>query len=236
MLGDSRRRDASGGLARARLSRVYGTLLVLIGLCLMFLLLAAESRQLGPNRLDHRLLLLLRAAADDPLGPPWFEKLWVNWTALGSGAVVMLVVSGVAGYLLLERQWRSAVWIVLAALGATLLSALLKVFYDRPRPDLVQHLVEVTSMSFPSGHSLLAASVYPTLGAVVAQLSRRRRVKFYVMAAALTLMVLIGVSRVYLGVHYPTDVLAGWVVGLGWALVCHLITSKLQRRGAIEES
>src|SRR5690606_30000981 len=148
----------------------------------------------------------------------------------------MLMVSDAADYLLIEREWRSHDWIDLAALGATLLSALLKVFYDRPRPDLVQHLVEVTSMSFPSGHSLLAASVYPTLGAVVAQLSRRRRVKFYVMAAALTLMVLIGVSRVYLGVHYPTDVLAGWVVGLGWALVCHLITSKLQRRGAIEES
>ena len=88
--------------------------------------------------------------------------------------------------------------------------------------------------SFPSVHSLMSAVVYLTLGALLARMVARRRLKFYVLTLAVTLTGLVGISRVYLGVHYPSDVLAGWCVGLSWASLCWLVGRKLQRQGAIE--
>jgi undecaprenyl-diphosphatase len=88
--------------------------------------------------------------------------------------------------------------------------------------------------SFPSGHSMLSAVIYPTLGTLLARLVPRKRLKIYFMLVALTLSFLIGISRIYLRVHYPTDVLAGWAAGLAWAAFCWTIAKYLQRRGALE--
>jgi undecaprenyl-diphosphatase len=120
---------------------------------------------------------------------------------------------------------------LVAVSGGALLSSVLKATFNRPRPDVVAHLVQVSSASFPSGHSLISAVIYPTLGAVLASLSVQRRTKIYFILSAFVLMVLIGLSRMYLGVHYPSDVLAGWTVGLAWSLACWLVSTVLQRRG-----
>jgi undecaprenyl-diphosphatase len=149
--------------------------------------------------------------------------------------VLVLVTLAVLGFLLLARKYHALLLLLGATLGGLLLNILLKSYYERPRPTVVPHLSDVRTPSFPSGHSMLSAVVYLTLGAMLARLVERRRLKLYFVAVALLLAFLVGVSRVYLGVHYPTDVLAGWAIGLAWAVLCWLVTQYLQRRGAVEK-
>jgi undecaprenyl-diphosphatase len=111
----------------------------------------------------------------------------------------------------------------------------LKEFFERPRPDLVPHGAEVFTASFPSGHAMMSAVVYLTLGALLARVETGLRVKAFVLSVSVLLTVLVGISRVYLGVHWPTDVLAGWTVGAAWAVMCWLIARVLQRKGRVEE-
>ena len=134
----------------------------------------------------------------------------------------------------MSRRYGAAVLVLAATLGGLLVSHLLKDLYDRPRPELVPHLTPVSTSSFPSGHAMLSAVVYLTLGALLARLVERWWVKLYVIVAALGLTGLVGFSRVYLGVHYPTDVLAGWAAGLSWAILCWLAARYLQRHGMVD--
>ena len=169
-----------------------------------------------------------------PIGPKWVREVGRDMTALGGVAVLLLVTLGVAGYLLMVRQFH-AMWLVLVAtLGGLLVSTGLKWLFDRPRPD-VDHYSHVYTSSFPSGHSMLSAVVYLTLGSLLTRLVPGRYVKIYVIVIALVLTFLVGMSRVYMGVHYPTDVLAGWTAGLAWAMLCWLVARYLQKRGAVEK-
>jgi undecaprenyl-diphosphatase len=148
--------------------------------------------------------------------------------------VLTLLTVAVAAWLALRRLW-GATWLLLASVGGGIVvSTLLKLAFERARPDLVPHGSHVSSASFPSGHSMMAAVVYLTLGVLLARVEPRRRTKAYVLSVAVILTLLVGVSRVYLGVHWPTDVLAGWSIGAGWALLCWLVARWLQRRGAVE--
>ena len=189
------------------------------------------------RELDERVILSMRSANDptDPIGPIWFEEGVRDLTALGGLTVLFLLSAVVIGFLGLRRQWHG-VWLMMGALfGGLLLTLLLKDFFGRPRPELVPHLHPVHTASFPSGHALLAAVVYLTLGTLLARLVSERRLKIYLIGVAVFLSVLVGITRVYLGVHYPTDVLAGWMIGLMWAAVCWLAARHLQRRGAVEK-
>jgi undecaprenyl-diphosphatase len=194
------------------------------------------ANAVGQDRVgfEQRLMLALRHAPDDPIGPPWFENMWVNITALGSGDVVILLALIVLGYLAMLREWRTALVFAIAIIGGGIGGTLLKGVFDRPRPEVISRLIDVGSLSFPSGHSLIAAVVYPTLGAMLARLVKHVRLKLYFVAVALVVMVLIGVSRIYLGVHYPSDVLAGWMLGLGWATICWTALRALQRKHVVE--
>lgn len=186
--------------------------------------------------IDRALLLALRSPGNPaaPLGPRWLAEVGRDITALGGIAVLTLLTLLVATFMALRRLWHAA-WLLLAAVGSGILvSTVLKVAFERPRPDLVPHGSFVSTASFPSGHSMMAAVVYLTLGALLARVEPDRRVKVFVLAAAVLLTLLVGVSRVYLGVHWPTDVLAGWTVGAGWALLFWLIARALQRRGEVE--
>lgn len=186
--------------------------------------------------IDRALLLALRSATDpaEPLGPPWMAEAARDITALGGVAVLTLLTLLVAAFLALRRLWH-AVWLLLAAVGSgVLVSTVLKVAFERPRPDLVPHASYVSTASFPSGHSMMSAVVYLTLGALLARVEPDRRVKVFVLTAAVLLALLVGVSRVYLGVHWPTDVLAGWTVGGGWAVLFWLVARALQRHGSVE--
>jgi undecaprenyl-diphosphatase len=144
------------------------------------------------------------------------------------------VTLAVIGFLLIDGKRHAALLVLVSIGGGTLLSSGLKGLFDRPRPDLVPHGVEVYTMSFPSGHATLSAVTYLTLGALLARVQPRRRVKAYLLSVAVLLAVLIGASRVYLGVHWPTDVLAGWCVGAAWAMLCWTVATWLQRRGEVE--
>ena len=122
----------------------------------------------------------------------------------------------------------------LVATGGIIASFLLKAAFSRPRPDLVPHHSIVYSSSFPSSHSMASAVTYLTLAVVMARAHGRRRVKAYFVVIAALLTMTVGLSRVYLGVHWPTDVLAGWTAGTVWAASCWLIAHGLQQHGQLE--
>jgi undecaprenyl-diphosphatase len=185
---------------------------------------------------DERVLLWLRNPDDlaVPIGPRWLPSAARSITALGSSTVLLVLSFSVVVYLWLERRHGMAALVVFSTFGGMFLSTTLKSAVGRPRPTVVPHLVPVDSPSFPSGHSLLSAVVYLTLGVVLARVSADRTTKIYFVLLAAVLTCLIGLSRIYVGVHYPTDVFGGWIAGLFWALGCGGIARELQRRQVIK--
>ncbi|MFO1037464.1 MAG: phosphatase PAP2 family protein [Geminicoccaceae bacterium] len=202
-----------------------------------FFWIAEEVGEGDSASLDRAVLLLFRSAADptDPLGPPWLEGAVRDITALGGVTVLTIVTIVVTLYLWLARYRREAVFLLCAIIGAALLAHGIKLMIERPRPDLVPHGVEVYTASFPSGHATGAAATWLTLGTLTARFSPRRRLKVLAIGTGVTLALLIGLSRIYLGVHWPSDVLAGWTLGAAWALFCWAVARALQRRGVIAE-
>jgi undecaprenyl-diphosphatase len=200
----------------------------------LFLEVAEAIRHDEVRSLDRAVLLALRDPADpaEPLGPRWVEEMGRDLTALGGTAVLTLVSVAAALFLWMARRPRSVALLAVAIAGGQALSLVLKHGYSRPRPDLVPHGSYVYTASFPSGHSMMSAIVYLTLGALLARVLPRRRMKLLVMACALGATALTGVSRVYLGVHWPTDVIAGWAIGGSWAVACWLAADLLDRRRA----
>ncbi len=158
-------------------------------------------------------------------GPAFVEKFARDLTTLGGFPVVLLLTLTVIGYLLLSRHFRHAIEVTLSVAGGAALVMWLKVLFGRERPDIVPPMYDVASLSFPSGHSSTAAVVYLTLGILVARFVTGRTLTFYVIGVACLLTFVVGWSRVALGVHYPTDVLAGWTLGLSWALFSWLVVN-----------
>ena len=217
-------------------------IIVFVGLALAvggvwaFVELADEVIEKETQSIDERIVKSMRRPDNPavPKGPRWLHEVGRDITALGGVAVLTVVTTLVAGFLMMRRQYH-AMWFVLAATaGGLIVSSTLKWIVDRPRPSVVPHLSYVTSSSFPSGHSMLSAVVYLTLGILLVRFVTGRRFRVYFMIVALTLTFLVGVSRVYMGVHYPTDVLAGWSAGLVWAVLCWLVARHLQRRHTLE--
>ena len=175
--------------------------------------------------IDQAIILGFRVPGDpaDPIGPPWFEESVRDVTSLGSAPALVIAVLAVVGFLVLAKAWRPAIFTLAASGGGLIVSSLLKYAVDRPRPDLVPHGNLIYTSSFPSGHSMMSAVVFLTLAALVTRLIERKRLKGYALGVAMVLTLLVGVSRVYLGVHWPSDVLAGWSAGAAWALGCWLI-------------
>ena len=211
--------------------------LVAVGGVWAFAELSDEVLEGSTQAFDERVLLAMRHADDlaDPVGPDWLEEVGRDLTALGGVAVLLLLSLSVAIYLALRRKTRALLLVVASVGGGTVLSLVLKELFDRPRPDLVPQLSHVATASFPSGHSMLSAVVYLTLGALLARVHTRRSLKAFFLLLALTLTLLVGVSRVYLGVHWPTDVLGGWTLGAAWAALCSLVAGWLHRRGEVED-
>jgi undecaprenyl-diphosphatase len=205
-------------------------------LLLAFGHIAEEVLEGDATRFDQAVLLALRNPADlsDPIGPAWLEEAVRDITALGSYAVLGIVFFAVIAYLLMMQRRAAALWVAASVGGGVLLSNVLKHAFDRPRPDLVAHAARVFTPSFPSGHATLSAVTFLTLGALLASLHTSRRLKLFFLGIAIAITVAIGVTRVYLGVHHPTDVLAGWCVGAGWAAMCWTVFHWLQQRGTIE--
>ena len=220
---------------RTELALLVGGIAVLL-LLVVFMKLASEVFEGETQSFDKKILLALRDPSDlsNPIGPRWMVGSALDITSLGSDTVLGLAVLFVGGFLLLQGLWRRALFVMAASLGGWFLQASLKQLFQRPRPDVVPHLREVMSMSFPSGHALQSAVVYLTLGTLLMHIAERRLTKLYCMTVAVLATVLVGTSRVYLGVHYPTDVLAGWLLGLSWALVCWMIERSLERQAGLK--
>ena len=224
----------------ARVADIERTVLVavILGAAALFAFakIANEVGQGDTRAFDEWLLLSLRTPGDPavPIGPKRVQELMRDITALGSTGVLTIMVLSVVGFLAMTRKGHAAILVLASVVGGTLLSQTMKFAFARPRPDLVPHGAEVFTASFPSGHSMMAAVVYLTLGALLARTQPDRSVKVYIMTIAVALTAMVGISRVYLGVHWPTDVLAGWSLGGVWALLCWLVMVWLQKRGDVE--
>jgi undecaprenyl-diphosphatase len=215
---------------------VLAVLALGIGSLWAFIEIAEEVFEGDTQAFDQWMLRALRNPSNpaDPIGPAWFQEFGRDATAAGGVGWLSFITAVVAVYLWLDRKNHMMVFMLAATIGGVLLSSLLKGLFARPRPDLVPHLSHVYTSSFPSGHSMLSAVVYLTLGSLLAAVMPNRALKVYVLGVAILVTLLVGTSRVYLGVHYPTDVLAGWLAGLVWALLCWLVARWLQRRGQVE--
>jgi undecaprenyl-diphosphatase len=204
---------------------------------LAFALIADETLEGETRGFDESILLALREPGDptNPIGPAWLEHALLNITALGGYVILSMLVIGVAIYLIAAGKRGTALLVVGAVGSGTLLSETLKLGFARPRPDLVAHLAEVQSASFPSGHAMISAIAYLTLGVLLTRAHKQRRTKIIIMSYAILLTLMIGLSRIYLGVHWPTDVLAGWALGAAWSSLWWLGAWQLQRMGQVEK-
>jgi undecaprenyl-diphosphatase len=218
----------------------FGLVVVLLVFTLLgagvwgFAVLAEEVLEGETSSFDEHVLLLMRNPSDhaDPLGPFWMEEMGRDFTALGGIAILTGLTLSVTGYLLLIHKPRIALTLVLAVVSGILVSSLLKQGFDRPRPDLVPHGSHVQTSSFPSGHSMMSAVCYLTLATLLASVQQSKRVKSYLVSLAILITLLVGISRVYMGVHWPTDVLGGWLAGSAWAMVTWLLSRWFQNLGA----
>jgi undecaprenyl-diphosphatase len=225
-------------LRYVRKEQVLLLLLLTASLLILFFGSIAEEVLEGHTAaLDFRILQLFRNPADpsQPLGPPWLKEAMRDLTSLGSTVVLALVFLIVLTYLLFARKRAAALLFSIAVLGGQAASTLLKWAIERPRPGLPEWAPRVVTASFPSGHAMLSAVTFLTLGALLTRVEARPPLRVYFISVAVFLTVLVGISRIYLVVHWPTDVLAGWALGSAWALLCWTVAVWLQRRGSVEQ-
>ncbi|HEY9216708.1 MAG TPA: phosphatase PAP2 family protein [Phenylobacterium sp.] len=192
-----------------------------------FLGLADEIGEGETSSIDRMLILALRTPGNpsDPLGPRWLEEMMRDLTALGGFTFLTLFVVVAVAALAFYKARRQAIVLGAAIALGTWANDLLKLFYERDRPDLVPHGSYVYTHSFPSGHSFLSAATFLTTAAILSSFHPTRRAKAFLFGIAILLTVSVGVSRVYLGVHWPTDVLGGWTLGALWALAARIVLS-----------
>ncbi|MFN0247686.1 MAG: phosphatase PAP2 family protein [Kofleriaceae bacterium] len=219
---------------RAQDLRLVAILAVIGGLVFAFIKIGRAVSGQETTGFDEAVLLALRTAPDDPIGPESLTNAFMHISALGSGSVTGLIVLIAIIFFVVSGHWRYAMLMLACSLGTLAGMSLLKSFYERDRPTVVTHIDPPGGHSFPSGHSMISAALYMTLAVLIARTMERRRQRVAVVAIGAALMLLIGFTRLYLGVHYPTDVLAGWTAGLLWALICGLIVNRLGKRGTTD--
>jgi undecaprenyl-diphosphatase len=216
---------------------LLGGIFLAATLLLAFGHIASEVADGDLAKFDESVLLALRPPGDisDPIGPPWLEEAARDITALGSYTVLGIIVFATMAYMILMRRSVAALWVLASVAGGMFLSNALKAVFARPRPEIVEPAARVFSYSFPSGHATLSAVTFLTLGALLASQHNSWRLRIFFIGLAVILTILVGASRVYLGVHYPTDVLAGWCVGAAWAALCWMVLRWMQREGTVEQ-
>lgn len=176
---------------------------------------------------DRAILLAMRHGVQ-PIGPGWVAKAMVDITAVGGVTVLVMIVVAVTGLLATLRLWVTAALVLAATISGSIAVEIAKQLVGRVRPQVIDHLVQISTASFPSGHSANSAIVYLTMASLLTQVIERQATRWYVLIVAVLLVTLIGVSRIYLGVHWPSDVLAGWSFGTLWALAWWSIGARVR--------
>lgn len=204
-------------------------------LLLVFLKLSSEVMEGDTQAMDTKIVRALRQPDDPsrPIGPLWVTGVLEDLTALGGPTVTWLVILSLTGYLLLQTKYRTALFVFATVASGDLVNYAIKGVFSRTRPTVVPHLRDAFSTSFPSGHSMESAIVYLTLAAMLMRIVDGRVTKAYCLGLALLITFLVGASRVFLGVHYPTDVIGGWIIGLFWATLCWLAAQHYEIRAGL---
>lgn len=218
-------------LARGEITAV-AAMLILAGSLLAFIDIAEDFSEGEARSFDTDVLHAFHPGPDpaDPIGPAWFDHAVQDFTALGSLAVLITIALIVIGFMVMQRRRLQALMLGLSLAGGLGLSEVLKQVFERTRPPEIYHAAGYLNASFPSGHALLSTVFYVTLGAMLARTLKTRAQKVYALAIGLLLAMLVGASRVYLGVHWASDVLAGWCVGAAWAMACWLLEWAIERK------
>ncbi len=215
-------------LRRARASArmepsALGALMVVILGVLAFVKLADDMAETDGRAFDQAVLVWMQPVAGQPRGPWWLHEAALDITSLGGIAVLSLFAVATVGFLLIQKKRLSALLLALGLLGGVALSEGLKALFERERPPVAYQAVETLNASFPSGHALMSTVFYLSVAVMLARAFPTKRLKAYVLGVGMTLAGLVGLTRVYLGAHWATDVLAGWCVGAAWAMALWLV-------------
>jgi len=218
-------------LARTELAAVAALLVAAVGV-MTFVEVADDMAEADGQAFDQHVLTILRPYADDPSrpwGPWWLKEAAADITSLGGISVLGLFAVIVIVFLLIQRKWLSALLLPLGLLGGVVLSEGLKAMFERQRPPAAMQAVETINASFPSGHALLSTVFYLSVAVMLTRAFSRRRQKIFVLAVGIVLALLVGLTRIYLGAHWASDVFAGWAVGAAWAMVLWLVVYGIER-------
>lgn len=214
---------------------VMGAVMVVILGVLAFIELADDMAETDGRAFDQAVLVWMQPVAGQPRGPWWLREAALDITSLGGIAVLSLFAVTAVGFLLIQRKRLSALFLTLGLAGGVALSEGLKALFERERPPAAYQAVETLNASFPSGHALMSTVFYLSVAVMLARAFPTKRLKAYVLGVGMTLAGLVGLTRVYLGAHWATDVLAGWCVGAAWAMALWLAVyaaTRLQVRRA----
>lgn len=200
-------------------------LMLVLGLIVMMFLAHGQA-----GEMDREGLLWFRDSSLGLKGPEWLTVIVRDVTALGSNWLLLYAMSTLTIVFLARRRLSEAVQVLLLSCGGVLLSMGAKYVFDRPRPDLVPHLIEVYTPSFPSGHATMSM-VCLLGGALLVSPQWQVKARRVLVLSGLLMAILVGVSRVMLGVHWPSDVMAGWLLGILWVMMVDQYCS--HRRGEV---
>jgi undecaprenyl-diphosphatase len=192
---------------------------------LLFLWLWSEIAEGELAAIDQAILLAFRQSGDSQTmaGPSWLRQTMLDFTTLGGTTILTMVITGSALFVYLKGARHMAFVILGATISGALVVTLLKNFFQRPRPMLVDHLVVEHSASYPSGHAANSAIIFLTIAVLFLRVEPSLKTRIFVLATAIFLTLAVGISRVALGVHWPSDVLAGWMFGTSWACLWALL-------------
>lgn len=216
-------------------AKLLWLLLAISGGLLLILKASSEIVEGDTLAYDRAILIAVRGATDGrDVASNILRRLMLDVTTLGNNGLLAMVAVLAVGFLIVAGKRRLGGLLGAGIALGIAASAILKIAYDRPRPDIVTHLVSVDTASFPSGHAMNSAVVYLTMAALLARGQAVRGARLYIQTVGVALTLMIGLSRVYLGVHWPTDVLLGWVFGAGWAALVAQAAARMQREGEVE--
>jgi undecaprenyl-diphosphatase len=218
-------------LARAEIGALAALLILGLGV-MTFIEVADDMSEADGRAFDEQVLAWLQPQPGQPRGPWWLQEAAADLTSLGGISVLTLFAVIAFSFLLIQKKRLSAMLLVIGLAGGVGLSEGLKALFERARPPAPYQVVETLNASFPSGHALLATVFYLTLGVLLTRAVPRRRLKAFVLGAAMLIAALVGLTRVYLGAHWASDVIAGWCAGAAWAMALWLVTWIVQRRHA----